>query len=76
MPYTKYICPDGHEVGIDECLTACRLEGQVNPNTGELYCPAGRCLSKRTLISKLQKNMLLTLSPLFLCYMVRKSMIT
>lgn len=40
MPYTKYICPDGHEVGIDECLTACRLEGQVNPNTGELYCPA------------------------------------
>lgn len=51
MPYTKYICPDGHEVGIDECLTACRLEGQINPNTGELYCPAGRCLSKRTLIA-------------------------
>lgn len=51
MPYTKYICPDGKEVKIEECLSCCRLEGQINPNTGELYCPAGRCLSKRTLMA-------------------------
>ena len=49
MPYTRYICPDGQEVKIEECLKACRLEGQVNPDTNELYCPAGRCLSLRTL---------------------------
>lgn len=51
MPYTKYICPDGHEVGIDECLIECRLANKVHPISGEPYCPAGRCLSKRTLIA-------------------------
>lgn len=49
MGYSRYICPDGVEVKIDECLTECRLKGQVNPETGDLYCPAGRCLSRRTL---------------------------
>lgn len=47
--YNKYICPDGIEVGIDECLMGCRLDGRINPDTKELYCPAGRCLSLRTL---------------------------
>lgn len=49
MPYSKFICPDGHEVDIKECLCECRLAQQVNPRTGGLWCPAGRCLSKRTL---------------------------
>ena len=49
MPYSKYICPDGQKVGISECLEECRLAEQINPITGEKWCPAGRCLSKRTL---------------------------
>lgn len=49
MPYTKFICPDGFEIPIGECLTKCRLEGKVNPVTGKEYVPCGRCLSAPTL---------------------------
>lgn len=48
MPYTKFQCPDGIEVGIDECLLGCRLQGITKPD-GELWCPGGRCLSKQVL---------------------------
>lgn len=48
MPYTEFICPDGEKVKIEECLTACRLQG-VKDQYGKLYCPAGRCLTKQVL---------------------------
>ena len=42
MPYSKYICPDGQKVGISECLEECRLAEQINPITGEKWCPAAK----------------------------------
>lgn len=49
MPYTRYKCPDGGEISIEDCLKECRLKGQINPVTGQLYVPCGRCLSEPTL---------------------------
>lgn len=49
MPYTKFICPDGFQVPIEQCLKECRLVGKINPVTGEEYVPCGRCLSAPTL---------------------------
>lgn len=49
MPYTRFICPDGGEIPIEECLQACRLNGVVNPDTEDYYVPCGRCLSVPTL---------------------------
>lgn len=49
MPYTRYKCPDGGEISIEDCLKDCRLKGQINPVTGQLYVPCGRCLSEPTL---------------------------
>lgn len=49
MPYTRYKCPDGGEIPIEDCLKECRLKGQINPVTGQLYVPCGRCLSEPTL---------------------------
>ena len=49
MPYSKFICPDKCEIPIEDCLKRCRLKGVINPSTGQLYCPADRCLSRRTL---------------------------
>lgn len=40
MPYTKFICPDGEQVLITDCLKECRLADGLD---------AGRCLSRRTL---------------------------
>jgi hypothetical protein len=39
MPYTKFICPDGAEVPIEDCLEKCRMKD----------IPCGRCLSLPTL---------------------------
>ena len=41
MAMKKFICPDGVQVDIDDCLKGCRAGCDV--------CPAGRCLSVRTL---------------------------
>lgn len=49
MPYDKFICPDGHTVKIEECLSECRLNGTS-------YVPCGRCLSKPTLNSISQQR--------------------
>lgn len=40
MGYNSYICPDGKEYLIEDCLKKCRLAGGLE---------AGRCLSRRTL---------------------------
>ena len=40
MAQTRYICPDGEEVRIEDCLQGCRLRE-------ELEC--GRCVSRRVL---------------------------
>lgn len=51
MPLTKFKCPDGQEIPVEECLKGCRLKGAINQFTGEPYCPSGRCLSRRALQS-------------------------
>ena len=51
MPLTHYRCPDGRECPVNECLKHCRLEGKLNPTTGMLYVPCGRCLSRRALLA-------------------------
>ena len=51
MPLTHYRCPDGRECPVNECLKHCRLEGKMNPTTGMLYVPCGRCLSRRALLA-------------------------
>ena len=48
MPYTQYKCKDGELVGIEDCLSKCRLFGEYDSN-GEPWVPAGRCLSLQTL---------------------------
>ena len=40
MPAKWFICPDGGQIEISECLSSCRISDQL---------PAGRCLSLRTL---------------------------
>lgn len=55
MPYTRFICPDGGEITIEDCLKKCRLQGKINPVTGDYYVPCGRCLSAPTL-RKLSKQ--------------------
>lgn len=57
MPFVRFICPDGGETPIEECLKGCRLKGKINPETGNEYVPCGRCLSEPTLraISKQRK---------------------
>ena len=40
MPAKWFICPDGQQCDITDCLTGCRIADQL---------PAGRCLSLRTL---------------------------
>ena len=40
MPYSRYICPDGQECKIDDCLKSCRMAWKFD---------AERCLSHRTL---------------------------
>ena len=50
MPYTRFKCPDGGEIDIDKCINeGCRLKSKINPVTGDLYVPCGRCLSAPTL---------------------------
>jgi len=36
MPWTRFICPDGVEIDMDECIAKCRMEG--------------RCVAKPTLV--------------------------
>lgn len=55
MPYTRFICPDGGEIPIEDCLKKCRLQEKINPVTGDYYVPCGRCLSAPTL-RKLSKQ--------------------
>lgn len=40
MPARFFICPDGQQIEITDCLAGCRMAGEL---------PAGRCLSLRTL---------------------------
>lgn len=49
MSFTNFICPDGKETSIKDCLQGCRLKGVINPSTDEHYCPANRCLSTTAL---------------------------
>lgn len=49
MSYSRFICVDGQECKIEDCLKGCRLNGCYNIATGNLWVEAGRCLSKRTL---------------------------
>lgn len=44
MPYTMFICPDGHKVSIQKCLKGCRMGRELKRKTG-----VSRCLSHRTL---------------------------
>lgn len=41
MPYDRFICEDGQEVKIEDCLQECRLAPMFS---------MGRCMSKRTLM--------------------------
>jgi hypothetical protein len=49
MPYTRFKCPDGGEVSIEDCMKECRLVDKIDPITREPYVPCGRCLSLPTL---------------------------
>ncbi len=49
MGFSRFVCLDGKECKLEDCLNECRLKDKVNPETGKLWVEAGRCLSKRTL---------------------------